>query len=79
MCVCKVDQYCRTILRENNLEKLLELDKKMVDDIKKLDNKRQSLVMENYENFIGATDTIVKMKVDVDQMELDMEKLQAKV
>jgi hypothetical protein len=75
----KVDQYCRTILRENNLEKLLELDKKMVDDIKKLDAKRQNLVYENYENFIGATDTIVKMKVDVDQMELDMEKLQAKV
>jgi hypothetical protein len=66
-------------LRENNLEKLLELDKKMVDDIKKLDAKRQNLVYENYENFIGATDTIVKMKVDVDQMELDMEKLQAKV
>jgi hypothetical protein len=75
----EVDQYCQTLLRENNLEKLLEHDKKMVDDIKELDAKRQNLVYENYENFIGATDTIGKMKVDVDQMELDMEKLQAKV
>ncbi len=45
---------------------LLKLDDEMVRFIKKLDSDIRMLVYENYNKFIDATDTIRKMKQNVE-------------
>eukprot|EP01111_Echinosteliopsis_oligospora_P015116 TRINITY_DN5868_c0_g1_i1.p1 TRINITY_DN5868_c0_g1~~TRINITY_DN5868_c0_g1_i1.p1 ORF type:complete len:788 (+),score=222.09 TRINITY_DN5868_c0_g1_i1:274-2364(+) len=47
----------------------------MVTEIKSLDGDMKSLVYENYNKFISATDTIRKMKSNVENMESEMARL----
>ncbi|CAN6469088.1 unnamed protein product [Victoria cruziana] len=51
----------------------------MAAEIKNLDTDLQMLVYENYNKFIGATDTIRRMKTNIVVMESNMEKLLEKI
>ena len=51
----------------------------MVHDIKTLDSDMQMLVYENYNKFISATETIKKMKSNVEAMDEDMESVRVKM
>jgi len=47
--------------------------------VHQLDSEMQTLVYENYNKFIAATDTIRKMKVDFVDMEAEVAKLTEKI
>ena len=47
----------------------------MCHEMKKIDGDMQSLVYENYNKFINATDTIRSMKTNVEDMESEVEAL----
>jgi hypothetical protein len=61
--------------QESNLKQLIEKEKELVQEIQSLDSEMQTLVYENYNKFILATDTIRQMKSDFKSMEDEMEKL----
>jgi hypothetical protein len=63
------------LLRTAPLETLLVKDDELVHQVKGLDSDMQMLVYENYSKFIAATDTIRKMKGDVETMEAEMDQL----
>jgi hypothetical protein len=63
------------LLRTAPLETLLVKDDELVHQVKGLDSDMQMLVYENYNKFISATDTIRKMKGDVETMETEMDQL----
>ncbi|GAV08752.1 hypothetical protein RvY_18400 [Ramazzottius varieornatus] len=69
------DQYLRKVLTEEALPDLIEHEIEMQQQIKSLDSDMQTLVYENYNKFITATDTIRQMKQDFGEMEQEMEKL----
>ncbi|OQV17283.1 Vacuolar protein sorting-associated protein 51-like protein [Hypsibius exemplaris] len=69
------DQYLCRVLKEEALPDLIEHEIELQQQIKSLDSDMQTLVYENYNKFITATDTIRKMKQDFGQMEQEMEKL----
>lgn len=51
----------------------------IVKDTQTLHSDMQTLVYENYNKFISATDTIRKMKTDFKQMETEMSLLMSKM
>jgi chloramphenicol O-acetyltransferase len=53
----------------------MDLENEIVKETKKLDSEMQTLVSENYNKFISATDTIRKMRNDFKKMEEEMENL----
>ncbi|KAI0211196.1 hypothetical protein LSAT2_003991 [Lamellibrachia satsuma] len=55
------DTYLGKLLKERSLTELMDKESEMVRDIKALDSDMQTLVYENYNKFISATDTIRKM------------------
>ena len=71
----QVETYLDELYKTAGLEELMEHETKMVREIKALDSDMQTLVYENYNKFISATDTIRKMKDDFRQMEDEMESL----
>ncbi|RDD38593.1 Vacuolar protein sorting-associated protein 51-like protein [Trichoplax sp. H2] len=75
----KVESYLSKQLRENGLQQLMEKETEMVKQIRALDSEMQTLVYENYNKFISATDTIKKMKHDFKKMENEMEQLAIKM
>jgi vacuolar protein sorting-associated protein 51 len=70
------EAFVRALLRDGKQEALLRRDEEMVQEVKKLDSDMQMLVYENYNKFISATDTIRKMKQNVESMEAEMASLQ---
>ena len=54
---------------------LMDSEASIYKQIQSLDSEMQTLVYENYNKFISATDTIRKMKVDFKKMEDEMELL----
>ena len=54
---------------------LMDTEANIYKQIQSLDSEMQTLVYENYNKFISATDTIRKMKVDFKKMEDEMELL----
>ncbi|TPX33917.1 hypothetical protein SmJEL517_g03383 [Synchytrium microbalum] len=62
-------------LHEQNLVELIQRDNDMVSEIKDLDGQMKTLVCENYNKFISATDSIRKMKTNVENMESEMDRL----
>jgi len=50
-------------------------DSKMLHEIRTLDSDMQMLVYENYAKFISATETIRRMKGNVEGMQGDMERV----
>ncbi|XP_074129562.1 vacuolar protein sorting-associated protein 51 homolog [Sminthopsis crassicaudata] len=63
--------------KECPLAQLMDSETDMVRQIRALDSDMQTLVYENYNKFICATDTIRKMKNDFRKMEDEMDRLAA--
>ena len=57
------------------MKQLIDKERELVRETQSLDSEMQTLVYENYNKFILATDTIRKMKSDFKVMEDEMEKL----
>ena len=55
------DVYLNKLLKEQSLTELMDKEQEMVKHIKTLDSDMQTLVYENYNKFISATDTIRKV------------------
>ncbi|XP_038070906.1 vacuolar protein sorting-associated protein 51 homolog [Patiria miniata] len=69
------DVYLARLMREKRLTELVDREVDMVKQIRSLDSDMQTLVYENYNKFISATDTIRKMKTDFKKMEEEMDRL----
>lgn len=67
--------YLDKLRRECPLAQLMDSETDMVRQIRALDSDMQTLVYENYNKFISATDTIRKMKNDFRKMEDEMDRL----
>lgn len=53
--------YLDQLLLEKSLSELIDKETEMAGSIRSLDSSMQTLVYENYNKFIGATDTIRKV------------------
>ncbi|XP_058483231.1 vacuolar protein sorting-associated protein 51 homolog [Solea solea] len=71
------EHYLNKLRRECSLAELMDQETLMVKQIRSLDSDMQTLVYENYNKFISATDTIRKMKNDFKKMEDEMDCLSA--
>ncbi|KAF8953760.1 Vacuolar protein sorting-associated protein 51 [Haplosporangium bisporale] len=71
----EVDKYMHKIFVEKQLPGLIQTDNELVADIRQLDGDMKTLVYENYSKFLSATDTINKMKSNVDNLESEMSRL----
>ncbi|XP_049599475.1 vacuolar protein sorting-associated protein 51 homolog [Syngnathus scovelli] len=71
------EHYLNKLRRECSLSELMDHETCMVKQIRSLDSDMQTLVYENYNKFISATDTIRKMKNDFKKMEDEMDCLSA--
>uniref|UniRef100_A0A8C5R4B9 Vacuolar protein sorting-associated protein 51 homolog n=1 Tax=Leptobrachium leishanense TaxID=445787 RepID=A0A8C5R4B9_9ANUR len=67
--------YLTKLRKESSLAQLMDVESDMVRQIRSLDSDMQTLVYENYNKFISATDTIRKMKNDFKKMEDEMDGL----
>uniref|UniRef100_A0A674APQ3 Vacuolar protein sorting-associated protein 51 homolog n=1 Tax=Salmo trutta TaxID=8032 RepID=A0A674APQ3_SALTR len=65
--------YLNKLRKECSLGELMDQESCMVKQIRSLDSDMQTLVYENYNKFISATDTIRKMKNDFKKMEDEMD------
>ena len=73
------DVFVKELLTTLPLEGLIAKDNSMVHEIRALDGDMQMLVYENYNKFISATETIKRMKNNVDAMDDDMEDVRIKM
>lgn len=73
------DRFVKNLLTTKPMETLIKIDNDMVHEIKALDSDMQMLVYENYNKFIGATETIKRMKTNVVAMDGDMESVKIKM
>lgn len=73
------DKYLSMIIKEKTLPEIMDLETEVIRETKKLDSEMQTLVSENYNKFISATDTIRKMRSDFKKMEEEMENLVVKM
>ncbi|XP_067328690.1 vacuolar protein sorting-associated protein 51 homolog [Anolis sagrei] len=71
------EAFLTKLRRECPLSQLMDCETDMVKQIRALDSDMQTLVYENYNKFISATDTIRKMKNDFKKMEDEMDCLAA--
>ncbi|XP_037282768.2 vacuolar protein sorting 51 isoform X1 [Rhipicephalus microplus] len=69
------DLYLNKLLKECTLTDLMDKEQEIYKQIQALDGEMQTLVYENYNKFISATDTIRKMKNDFRRMEEEMDHL----
>merc|ERR1719412_1504624 len=69
--------FVNRLISEASLAQLMAQEGEIVRQIQGLDSDMQTLVYENYNKFIAATETIRKMRVDFRAMEAEMEELAA--
>ncbi|XP_047119520.1 vacuolar protein sorting-associated protein 51 homolog [Schistocerca piceifrons] len=69
------DMYLQRLLKECTLKQIMDQEIEIVQDTQVLHSDMQTLVYENYNKFISATDTIKKMKTDFKKMEDEMDLL----
>ncbi|XP_054286539.1 vacuolar protein sorting-associated protein 51 homolog [Macrosteles quadrilineatus] len=69
------DIYMQKLLKEYNLQQIMDHETDVVKDTLTLHSDMQTLVYENYNKFISATDTVRKMKTDFKKMEDEMDLL----
>ncbi|CAG5082480.1 Oidioi.mRNA.OKI2018_I69.PAR.g10138.t1.cds [Oikopleura dioica] len=69
------DQFIDGVLRQMPLAALLQKEREIGREISTLDQSMQSLVYDNYNKFIKATDTIKQMRVDFKDIEKSMDEL----
>ena len=70
-----VQAYMDKVVREQTLDGIVKLEATMGQEMRQMDSEMQTLVYENYNKFITATDTIRQMKSDFHRMEVEMKKL----
>ena len=73
------DLYTQKLIKEASLSQLMAQEAEVVKQIGALDSDMQTLVYENYNKFIAATDTIRKMRIDFRAMEDEMDALAGKM
>ncbi|XP_067631677.1 vacuolar protein sorting-associated protein 51 homolog [Eurosta solidaginis] len=73
------EQYLEKLLKDCTLKQIMDTEAAVIKDTQTLHSDMQTLVYENYNKFISATDTIRKMKNDFKQMESDMNLLRTKM
>lgn len=71
------DMFVSRLVTEASLSQLMAQEGEIVRQIQSLDSDMQTLVYENYNKFIAATETIRKMRVDFRSMEEEMSQLAA--
>ncbi|KAK7872847.1 hypothetical protein R5R35_006718 [Gryllus longicercus] len=69
------DMYLQKLLKECTLQQIMDQESEVVQDTQALHSDMQTLVYENYNKFISATDTVRKMKSDFKKMEDEMDLL----
>jgi len=69
------ETYMSRLIRDASLSQLMAKESEVVREIHSLDSDMQTLVYENYNKFISATDTINKMRVDFRETDTEMETL----
>ncbi|XP_015794071.1 vacuolar protein sorting-associated protein 51 homolog, partial [Tetranychus urticae] len=69
------DLYLSKLLKECNISQLMDKEDVLRRQIQSLDNEMQTLVYENYNKFINATQTIKKMSNHFDKMEEQLAEL----
>ncbi|XP_078053605.1 vacuolar protein sorting 51 [Augochlora pura] len=69
------DMYFQKMLKECTLKQIMDHESEIVRNTQTLHSDMQTLVYENYNKFISATDTIRKMKTDFKEMEESMDML----
>jgi Vps51/Vps67 len=57
------ETYLNRLIKERSLTELMDKEAEMVQHIKSLDSDMQTLVYENYNKFISATDTIRTVRI----------------
>ncbi|XP_001360415.2 vacuolar protein sorting-associated protein 51 homolog [Drosophila pseudoobscura] len=73
------EKYLERLLKDCSLRQIMDTEAAVVKDTQTLHSDMQTLVYENYNKFISATDTIRKMKDDFKQMESDVNLLMTKM
>jgi vacuolar protein sorting-associated protein 51 len=73
------EAYLEHVFKTRHIEELVPQSNALVQEVKALDSDLQSLVYENYNKFIRATETIKTMKVNVEDMEEEMVRLEEKM
>ncbi|RLU18531.1 hypothetical protein DMN91_008888 [Ooceraea biroi] len=69
------DMYFQKLLKECTLKQIMDHEAEIIENSQTLHSDMQTLVYENYDKFISATDTIRKMKTDFKEMEESMDLL----
>ncbi|XP_050449869.1 vacuolar protein sorting-associated protein 51 homolog [Cataglyphis hispanica] len=69
------DMYFQKLLKECTLKQIMDHEAEIIKNTQILHSDMQTLVYENYNKFISATDTIRKMKADFKEMEDSMDLL----
>ncbi|KAI9658110.1 MAG: hypothetical protein M1829_006835 [Trizodia sp. TS-e1964] len=61
-------KYVQGVLQREELMSLLKIEGVLINEIKGLDGERKALVYDNYSKLISATDTIRKMRMNMDPL-----------
>ncbi|KAG6018225.1 hypothetical protein E4U41_004004 [Claviceps citrina] len=62
------DEYAARVVRNSGLEDLLRLYTRVVGELRALDAEKKALVYDNYSKLIAATETIRKMRANMDPL-----------
>lgn len=62
------DAYVQSLLASASLETILRVEGELISEIKNLDGERKALVYDNYSKLIAATDTIRRMRTNMDPL-----------
>ncbi|KAI3380339.1 hypothetical protein SNEBB_003308 [Seison nebaliae] len=71
------DTYMRHLIKTKKLPELIDRESELCKEIKNIGSDMQTLVYENYNKFITATDTIQQMKTEIDKMSDEVIKLRS--
>ncbi|CAO3628491.1 unnamed protein product [Cunninghamella blakesleeana] len=72
-------KYFAKLVKEQPLNGLIKNDNMLVGEMREIEGDMKTLVYENYSKFISATDTIRKMKSNVESMESEMGRLNTNI
>lgn len=73
------EMYFEKLLKHANLKQVMDKEAELVAQSQYLQSEMQTLVYENYNKFISATETVRKMRSDFIQMQEEMNKLNDKM